>query len=142
MFDMPPYKIHNLDEVTKKYNKILPGRMNSALVKGMKKAVSYVHSTVPGYPPQPITSNYRRTGQLGRANTTKVETIASRVVGTIGNNTEYAPWVISSEKIGSTGPQTNSHKAHGWYTLQEVVLKARDKVLSIIDEVLRDAINK
>lgn len=107
------------------------------LHEGTQRAVLYVHSTVPPYPPKPAGSTYRRTVQLGRATTTEVRPLGGGgFVGTIGNNMKYAPWVISTEVVGSRGPQTKTHKEHGWWTLQEVVGAATEEVYRILHEAV------
>lgn len=95
-----------------------------------RKAVAYVHSTVPAYPPPPPQSTYRRTGTLGREIGTEVRPMGSKIIGLIGTNTVYAPWVISDEKVGSRGPQAWMHVGR-WWTLQGVVHKAWGSVVKI-----------
>lgn len=104
----------------------------------MRKAVAYVHGSIPEYPAPPEGSTYRRTGTLGRTNTHEVRSLSGNdVAGLIGNKTVYAPWVISSEKVEARGPQTRTHKQTGWYTLQAVVFKAGDKVKDIFEQEIR-----
>jgi len=108
-----------------------------ALEKATEKAIEYVHSQVPDYPPPPESSTYRRTGTLGRGITTEVRSVGNAIVGVIGNNVIYAPDVISLEAVGGRGPQTRRHKQTGWYTLQEVVRKAHDVVVNIYREAVQ-----
>ena len=126
----------------------------------VNKALKLVHSRVPQYPsprrePQPfkterqrryffwalhageITVPYRRSGQLGRSLTTEVRPLGNDIVGLIGTNTVYAPWVISDRAIDGRGPQAQYH-AGRWWTLQQVV---RDNVGAVID-VFRTEIRK
>ncbi len=130
-------KIHGLDELLHKWN--AAGKaIRDALFKVTHKAVLYVHSTVPGYPAAPPGSSYRRTETLGRATTTDVRPLGGGgFIGFIGNKVEYAPWVISTERVHGAGPQTWFHKAHGWWTLQGVVEKAAAKVIEIFEDAVK-----
>lgn len=108
------------------------------LTSATKKAVLYVHSTVPPYPATRPNQKYIRTETLGRKITTEVRPVTgTRVVGVIGSDTVYAPWVISDKAVGKRGPQAWMHKDR-WWTLQDVVRKARGKV----KEIYQDALHK
>lgn len=100
------------------------------------RAVKYVHSSVPGYPPPPAGSTYERTGTLGRSLTTEVRALGGDVVGAIGTNVVYSPWVISDEPAMGAGPQAWMHVGR-WWTLQGVVEKARDAVVGIYREMVQ-----
>jgi hypothetical protein len=117
------------------------GRISEWAQPLMMKAVLYVQSQVPPYPAPPPDSRYRRTGTLGRSITSKtaveVKGIGNDVVGTLGTAVVYAPYVISSERIGSRGPQTRVHKATGWYTLQAVVEKSATGVMRVFEQGIR-----
>lgn len=104
-----------------------------------RKALAYVHSTVPPYPPPPPASTYRRTELLGRSITTEVKALGAQSVGVIGTDVVYAPWVISDRKVGSRGPQAWMHVGR-WWTLQSVVHKAWDQVVNIYRDHFRKAI--
>lgn len=136
------FRIKGLEELYSKWSS--GGKViYDGLFKATDKAVKYVHSTVPPYPPKPEGSKYRRTEMLGRSTTTEVRPLSGRqFVGLIGNNMKYAPWVISTEKVGSVGPQTRSHKEHGWWTLQGVVEKATEEVYRIFHSAVIDILSK
>lgn len=59
----------------------------------MQRAVYRLQARMAQYPAQRPNSTYRRTGTLGRKWTTKITQSASELVGSVGNNTEYAPYV-------------------------------------------------
>lgn len=131
------YEIRGLEDVQQKYataHRNLRGEMETAT----RKAVTYVHGQVPGYPPPPATSTYRRTGTLGRSVTSfssegalsRVEPMGSVVQGVIGTAIGYAPWVIDANR------QAGPHRGR-WYTLQSVVRGAWDGVKEILREGLR-----
>ena len=102
----------------------------------MDKAVLFVHSQVPAYPAPPSTSRYRRTGTLGRTITTEVKSLGNDIAGSIGTKTVYAPYVISTEKVGGRGPQAWMHKGR-WWLLQDVVMGQADKVKQIFETGIR-----
>ena len=59
----------------------------------MQRSVYRLQARMAQYPAQRPNSTYRRTGTLGRKWTTKITQSASELVGSVGNNTEYAPYV-------------------------------------------------
>lgn len=132
------WKILGLDPVLNKYGRIQRD-IRPILRQGVDRAVKYVHSQVPPYPPPPATSLYIRTGTLGREIGTEVRTMGAQVVGIIGSPTVYSPWVISDRAVGGAGPQARQHKGR-WWTLQGVVDKARGRVLDILRNTIRDLI--
>lgn len=128
-------EIRGLDELVRKAQRM--GRdTGPMLTRTMDRAVKYVHSQVPPYPPAPPDSRYRRTGLLGRSITTEVRALGGTTVGVIGTNVAYAPDVISSEPANGAGPQAWYHKRTGWYTLQGVVAKAERQIVVIFEAAL------
>ena len=119
--------IKGLDKLLSKFEKF--ENLKPQLRKATDKATKYVWSQIPPYPPKSPISDYRRTGTLGRTMYSDVREMGSSVVGLIGNNTTYAPWVISAERIGTRGPQARWH--YRWYTLQQVVKDAKNGVIQI-----------
>lgn len=117
-------------------------QMMPMLKKATEKAVLYVHGTVPPYPPMRPMQTYKRTETLGREIYTEVRPVSgSKVIGLIGSNTVYAPWVISSKAVGSRGPQAWMHKDR-WWTLQGVVKKAHKEAIQIYKNALHDLVHK
>jgi hypothetical protein len=110
--------------LTKIADKLPPG-----LYKVTQRAVLYVHQNLPVQVPQPPGTAYRRTGSLFRSITTEVESLGNEVIGSIGSNIEYAPWVISkNETPEGLGPQAEIHQGR-WFTLQEEVAKRRKAIV-------------
>jgi hypothetical protein len=130
--------IKGLDQLQKKFNGLAD--FKSGLKKTTDKATKYVWGEIPPYPSPSATSSYRRTGTLGRTMYSEVRELGSEVVGIIGNNTTYAPWVISAERIGDRGPQAGFHSGR-WYTLQGVVQKAKNGVIQIYKDWIKGLIN-
>lgn len=74
---------------------------------------------------------YRRTGTLGRKWTSKVTFTDDDVMGFVGNNAPYAPYVQGFDT------QARIH-AGNWQTDQSVADESRDEVLGIFaDEISR-----
>jgi hypothetical protein len=104
------------------------GRMEvqNALTPPMQRAVMRVHGRMADYPPAPPNSRYirgfgmmgsrRRTSErLGQSWTTTVTRTAARLLGRVGTNVSYAPWVQSQRF------QTAAHRRTGWPTDQGVL---------------------
>ena len=127
--------VRGLPELQAKLNR-LGKELRPELERTTDKAVRYAHSQVPGYPPPPSGSSYRRTGTLGRSVTTEVRAFGADVVGSIGTGIVYAPWVISTEAVGARGPQAWMH-AGRWWTLQGVVAQAREAIIGLYHDMLR-----
>ena len=117
------------DEVARNMARIAKD-IKPELVNLTRKAVLYVHSTVPPYPAPPAGSSYRRTGTLGREIATEVRSLGADVVGVIGSKTIYAPYVIDEKR------QAWMHRGR-WWTLQSVVSKARAVIVDIYVNGLR-----
>lgn len=116
----------------------LNGELTDAMKKATEKAVLYVHSKVPAYPPTRPRQSYIRTGDLGRSITTEVKSISGGFQGSIGTNKVYAPWVISDRSLSDgRGPQAWMHKGR-WWTLQGVVKDNVDGVIEIFKRAVRD----
>lgn len=121
-------KIEGLERIGKRLEKI--GSIKTELLETTDRAIKYVHSQVPPYPSMRSGQRYVRTGTLGRSIGTEVRTMGASVVGTIGTNIVYAPWVISSEK------QAWMHVGR-WWTLQGIMRKARDGIVKIYEDMLK-----
>ena len=67
----------------------------------MRDTMIYLHGQLPEYPPALETSSYKRTGTLGRRFTEAVDVQADAVIGELGTNLNYAPWVVGDSFPGS-----------------------------------------
>jgi hypothetical protein len=120
--------IKGMEQLSNKMGRIAR-EMDSEIRKATDKAMKYAHSQVPPYPPKPANSTYTRTGTLGRRMYTQVRPLGQETVGVIGNNTEYAPFVIDENRQA----RQNSH----WWTLQAVVEKAWPGMVEMFREAIR-----
>lgn len=107
--------IKGLEQLSNKMGRIAR-EMDSEIGKATDKAMKYAWSQVPPYPAKPPNSTYTRTERLGKSMYTEVRPFGQETVGVIGNNTEYAPYVIDEHRQA----KQNAH----WWTLQAVVEKA------------------
>ena len=124
---IPPIVIIGIERLTEKLVRIQVG-IQPVGERSMLEAIEYIHQETPAYPVRPPASTYVRTGTLGRSvhgmrgdaegSLSRVERgLGSDVVGFVGTNIEYAPWVISEDK------QAKMHRGR-WWTLQGVVRKS------------------
>ena len=79
MSDQIDYQIKGLDKLNKKLKRLQGKEIKDALHKTTDKAVKYVHSQVPEYPPQPPNSTYIRTLKLGQTINTAVKEVGSEI---------------------------------------------------------------
>lgn len=109
-----------------------PAKTRSALLRGMNKGMLYVRSRLPGYPAERSGQKYRRTGTLGRRNTTEVREQGTDIIGVLGNNTEYAEWVIARDT------QAWMH-VDRWYTLDDHLEDNLQGLADVVDGELERA---
>ncbi len=136
-------KIKGLDKLNQKMNK-LGSSIQPMLQDTTMKAVLYVHSKVPNYPPAPAGSTYRRTLTLFRTITTlmgsypdalsRVESLFGMVRGIVGTKLNYAGFVIDETQ------QTNTHKNNGWWVLQKVVLSLKSDIKKIYEQGVKSTV--
>lgn len=78
----------------------------------------------PGQPAHPE-GRYRQTGHLGQSITTQVTSKSNEVLGEIGSNAPYAPWVIGPDYPGEdfNGKTMYQAKIHRdrWWQFEDVV---------------------
>lgn len=127
-------EIRGLDGVRRELEKVRKGILETEK-KAMEAGMGTMLRGVPAYPEKPEGSRYRRTGTLGRRIGTRVNVVGNEVVGAIGTNTVYAPWVISEEAVGERGPQARVHRGR-WWTLQGVVRENAEEVVRVTREWL------
>lgn len=127
-------RIEGLERLQDKFD-AFSGDLPKEMEHITKEAVIYVHGHLPKYPPAPANSSYRRTMTLWRTLTgmvgsapdalSRVEKLFGEVRGYIGTRLKYAPWVIDRDN------QTAVHKEHGWWNLQDEIVKMKDGIVKV-----------
>jgi hypothetical protein len=104
-------------------------------VRPMHQSVLLLQNRMAAYPPQRAGSAYVRTGTLGRRWTTRVQEIGNHtVLGTVGNNTTYAPWVQARYF------QAGIHRGR-WQTEMDVTEQSRDEIAALFQAAIERAAN-
>ena len=124
-------QIEGIDELIKKLGKVDGPKV---LVEPMEWSVRAVEDTIKPYPPAWPESTYRR-GQdprsedLGGRWTSKVQQSMSGVVGKIGNNASYAPWVQSHQFQNRRTDSKDRHMFLGrWKTDLQAINENRKNI--------------
>lgn len=149
----PQVEVIGLDDVLRRLgNAASP----AVLTQGMRKATLLVQRALAVYPPaQPkpmvwasekqrrfvlaairegrIQVPYRRTGTLGRRWTSTVASEGGDVVGRVGNNTTYGPFVMGKAS------QAAYHMGV-WPVAVEVAAEAHDEIVQCFVDVAQDAL--
>ena len=128
---MASIEIKGVDKLVRKLG--IVGALET-LRPAMKRSVFRLQDDMAVYPSQPALANYKRTGTLGRKWTTKITTSSRGMVGTVGNNTPYAPFVQSHRR-------QNIHLGY-WQTDKDVVEKNRAAIVNDFGREIDKAINK
>jgi hypothetical protein len=111
-----PIQIQGIDKLMRK---LTLAAAIQTLEPPMYRGVNRLEAFMKYYPPAPSGSKYIRgygfpnrptSEKYGQRWTTKVTSSASGLVGKVGNNASYAPWV------GSSMFQTRFHARTGWPT--------------------------
>jgi hypothetical protein len=99
----------------KLYQKLGKAAAANILEPPMQRSVLRLQRTMQTYPPPPVDSSYKRTGTYGRRWRVKVSRSGQGVIGRVGTNVPYSPYV------GSKLFQTIQHRRTGWTTDAESV---------------------
>jgi hypothetical protein len=132
-------EIKGVDALVKKLGKVAAVK---TLEPAMQRSVMRLQRDMAEYPPQRAGSRYirgfgmeggRRTSErLGQSWTTKVTRSSRGLVGKVGNNTTYGPFVQSSRF------QAWMHKGR-WQTDQDVIDKNRRPILRDFEREIEKA---
>lgn len=166
------FDVTGFDELLETIDRFVSSEFIEAARVGMTKAMLYLHGKLPGYPSPPaageaskhwtdkqrrwffwalsqglVEGEYTRTGTLGRRFTTKVQVRGVEVLGEIGSDTPYAPWVVGpdeNEAITIGGVQMFQAPIHRgrWWQFQEVVDANLGEAYSIFAEAFFEEIEK
>lgn len=99
----------------------------------MSRAVLRLESRLKVYPPTRPNQRYVRTGTLGRRWTHEVTKRSDGIIGTVGNNTIYGPFVQSARF------QTRIHRGR-WQTDQAVLEAEKDTILRDFERAIAEAL--
>jgi len=122
-------EIKGVDALVTKLGKVAAVK---TLEPAMQRSVMRLQRDMAQYPPQRSGATYRRTGTLGRRWTTKVARSSRGLVGKVGNNTSYGPFVQSSRF------QAWMHKGR-WQTDEDVIEKNRRPILRDFEREIEKA---
>ncbi len=117
---------------------ILPpkGLTGKEIRQRMKRLTSDGERLMAQYPPAPAGSTYIRTRTLGRSWTNRVRDEGSKIVGTVGSNSNMAPynrWVQGPDDL-----RARQHVRIGWIGIDELA----DQMEAILPEVMQEEINQ
>lgn len=104
------------------------------LEQPITRSVIHIEGRMKDYPPQRSGSNYRRTGVLGRRWSHEVSGGAGEIVGTVGNNTSYGPFVQSAAF------QTRPHRGR-WQTDEQVIEEEQNTIIGFFEDAVEDALD-
>jgi len=126
-----PITITGLEEL---FRKLDHAAAVQTLTPPMQRGVMRLQAYMQVYPPPPPQSKYKRTGTLGRRWNTRVESGPSGLVGRVGNNVRYGPWVQASMF------QTRFHAQTGWHTDAGAVAQNEDAILADFQQAVDRAL--
>lgn len=127
--------VDGLDDLFRKLDRVAAF---DKLEEPMQQSVLLGEYFMKYYPPAPAHSKYIRgrgkSEHLGQRWTTKIDRTANGLIGKIGNNASYGPWV-QSERF-----QTRWHRRTGWRTDQQFIRENRATVVGFFQTAVDAAI--
>ena len=127
---MASIEIRGIDELVRKLGSV---QGNAVLRPPMQRAVFRLQAGMAKYPRARAASRYRRTGTLGRRWTTKIDESAGGLVGKVGNNTSYGPFVQSQMF------QAAVHQGL-WQTDEDVAKKEEAAIVADFERTIGEAL--
>lgn len=111
-----------------------PDKLRDLLRLGMQSTLLVMQEHVPDYPPQPVGSDYVRTGTLGRslgarggqADIYEVREGSGYTEGAFGSRLGYARYVV-----GDYASQQAGHMRHWWTVPQDLLRRSLDKIEAV-----------
>jgi hypothetical protein len=123
--------VTGLDELFRKLDRAASfDKLEDPMQRGVLRLQAYMQD----YPPAPPLSRYVRTGTLGRRWTTQVDRNANGLVGKVGNNVPYGPWVQSAQF------QARFHARTGWRTDERAVEQNRAEIVADFQQAVNKAL--
>ena len=126
--------ITGIDEIVERFGR---AQANEFLRPPMVASLALLHGQLATYPAPPMNSSYRRTGTLGRSWTTKVTPGVDGIVGEIGTDVPYAPFVQ-----GGSGPRQQAWMHQGrWQTDEQVIHANESRIRALFRDAVSQALN-
>ena len=130
-------KVEGLKEIIEKMSKF-PDILHREATKTMEATLRTLQANIPAYPPQRPTTNYARTGTLGRSvglgggkpDIFKVAGTGGDVIGEFGSNLYYAQYVIGERQPWWT--------KHWWQLKRDVPTRAMPQINKLWEDLVRD----
>lgn len=130
---MASIEIKGIDALRRKLSNMAD--VNDVLRPPMQRAVARLQRDMANYPPARPGSSYVRTGTYGRRWTTLIRESGQGMVGTIGNNTVYAP------AVGSERFQARVHR-NRWLTDQRAVERNRQAIVDDFERAIQRVVDE
>jgi hypothetical protein len=132
-------------EIIRRFGSEYPMKAQSVFRKMIDTILLVLQGEIPGYPPKPSSSNYDRTGQLGRSlgssqsggmlGSPDIREIRQLGMGSyegrLGSILEYA-----SDVIGPKGIQ-RAFFAQYWWRLESVLGKSFSKIMGVVNRTVK-----
>lgn len=122
-------RITGIQQVNGNLNKL---KNRSILRPPMAQSVQMLQRYMARYPSAPAGSSYTRTGTLGRRWVTRIKQTARGLLGEIGNNTPYGPFV-QSERF-----QARIHRGR-WQTDEDAIRENESAIIRFFERALKAA---
>jgi hypothetical protein len=124
-------EVNGIDQIFSKFDRVTAF---DTLEPPMQRGVLRMQNYMQDYPPAPAHSHYIRTGTLGRRWTTQIDRSSDGLIGRIGNNTSYGPWVQSAAF------QRRIFARIGWHTDEQGVDTLRVEIVADFQAAVNEAI--
>lgn len=130
---MASIEITGIDQLMRKLQSMED--VNNVLRPPMQRAVFRLQRDMANYPPARPSSSYVRTGTYGRRWTTAINESNQGLVGKVGNNTVYGPFV------GSQQFQAAVHR-NRWLTDAQAVKRNRARIVADFEQAIQRALDE
>ncbi len=104
--------------------RVMPDRIDRAMRGAMNDSLALLLREMKRYPPPPRDSGYTRTGNLGRNWDRTIEGSGMELVGTVGVNTNAAPY---ARYVQDREFQASIHQ-NRWTTVQDAAERYEDTI--------------
>ncbi|MHB0922637.1 MAG: hypothetical protein ACYC3H_01560 [Bellilinea sp.] len=134
---MPEFTFYGTEELMELIQ-MLPELALDAAQPAMVDTLIFLHGQLPDYPPAIPGSSYKRTGTLGRRFTENTTRGEDAIIGELGTNLAYAPWVVGPDYPGVEigGRQKYQAQVHvdRWWQFDRVIENSEADVWDEFEE--------